>query len=105
MLILGILLTVLLVACIIGLIICLIGLVRTSLEIERDRKVTEFRTMLIDMSCDYVMRNYKTEGIDEVSKVWDWFANKWTYSEMLTSSKPLTLVEWYTPEEIKRINA
>ena len=104
MLILKILLNVLLVVGIIGLIVCLIGLIRTGLEIERDRKVTEFRTMLIDMSCDYAIRNYKTEGIDEVSKVWDWFANKWTYNEMLKSSKPLTLEEWYTKEEIERIN-
>lgn len=57
------------------------------------------------MSYDYAMRNYKTEGLVEVNKVWDWFANKWTYNEMLKSSKPLTLEAWYTSEEIERINA
>lgn len=57
------------------------------------------------MSHDYALRNYKTEGPDEVNKVWDWFACKWTYDEMLKSSKPLTLEAWYTPEEIERINA
>lgn len=72
---------------------------------KRNHKVAEFRSKLCDMSHDYAMRNYKTEGLDGVNKVWDWFANKWTYDEMLKSSKPLTLEAWYTPEEIERINA
>lgn len=105
MLISEILLSVLFVVCVVGLIVCSIGLVKTSLEMKRNHKVAEFRTILSDMSYDYAMRNYKTEGLDEVNKVWDWFANKWTYDEMLKSSKPLTLEAWYTPEEIERINA
>lgn len=105
MLIAKILLIVLFVVCIIGLIICSIGLVQTSKEMKRNHKVAEFRKKLCDMSYDYAMRNYKTEGLDGVNKVWDRFANKWTYDEMLKSSKPLTLEAWYTPEEIERINA
>lgn len=105
MVIAKIFLIVLLIICIIGLIICSIGLVKTSLEIKRNHKVVEFRTILCDMSYNYAVRNYKTEGLNEVNKVWDWFANKWTYNEMLKSSKPLTLEAWYTPEEIERINA
>ena len=104
MLIAKIFLTVLFVVCIIGLIICYIGLVQTSKEMERNHKVAEFRKMLCDMSYDYVMRNYRTEGLIEIQKVWDWFADKWTYNEMLKSSKPLTLEAWYTKEEIERIN-
>lgn len=105
MLIVKILLIVLFVVCIIGLLICIIELVKTSKEMKRNNKVAEFRNMLNDMSYDYAMRNYKTEGLYEVSKVWDWFASKWTYDEMLHSSKPLTLEEWFTEEEIARINA
>ena len=56
------------------------------------------------MCYDYAMRNYKTKGFDEVKEVWNWFDSKWTYDEMLKSSKPLTLEAWYTPEEIKKIN-
>lgn len=91
--------------CIIGLIICFIGLIKTSKEMRRNHKVAEFRSTLYDMSYDYALRNYKTEGLDEVNRVWDWFACKWIYDEMLKSSKPLTLEAWYTPEEIERINA
>lgn len=104
MLIAKIFLIVSFVICIIGLIICYIGLVQTSKEMERNHKVAEFRKMLYDMSYDYVMRNYRTEGLIEVQKVWDWFADKWSYKELLDSSKPLTLEEWYTKEEIERIN-
>lgn len=91
--------------CIIGLIICFIGLAETRKQMKRNDKVAEFRNKLCNMSYDYAMRNYKTEGLYEINKVWDWFANKWTYDEMLKSSKPLTLEAWYTPEEIERINA
>lgn len=105
MLIAKILLIVLFVISIIGLTICCIGLVQTSKEMKRNYKVAEFRNKLCDMSYDYAMRNYKTEGLEGVNKVWDWFACKWTYAEMLKSSKPLTLEAWYTPEEIERINA
>ncbi len=72
---------------------------------KRNHKVAEFRNMLNDMTYNYAMRNFEILGIDEVNKAWDWFASKWTYNEMLYSSKPLTLEAWYTPEEIERINA
>lgn len=105
MLIAKIFFTVLFIICIIGLIICSVGLVQNSKEIKRNYEVAEFRGKLHDMSYDYAIRNYKTDGLNEVNKVWDWFSNKWTYDEMLKSSKPLTLEAWYTPEEIKKINA
>ena len=89
---------------IIAFIVWIIVGIRIILRMKRDSKVEEFRNMISNMCYDYAMRNYKTKGFDEVKEVWNWFDSKWTYDEMLKSSKPLTLEAWYTPEEIKKIN-
>lgn len=89
---------------IIAFIVWIIVGVRIILRMKRNHKVAEFRCMISDMCYNYAMRNYKTKGFDEVKEVWNWFDSKWTYDEMLKSSKPLTLEAWYTPEEIKKIN-
>lgn len=36
-------------------------------------------------------------------EAWEWFCDKYTYEEMLHSRRLLTLEEWYTEEELKRI--
>lgn len=89
----------------IGIVICFVGMYKCDKAIERNHKVAEFKHMLGDMAHDYNMRHINEIGIEDVHNVWDWFANKWTYDELLYSSKPLTLEEWYTPEEIERINS
>lgn len=89
----------------IGIIICFIGMYKCDKAIKRNHEVAMFKGMLGSMAHDYNMRHIKELALEDVHKVWDWFANKWTYEEMLYSSKPLTLEEWYTPEEIERINS
>lgn len=89
----------------IGIIICLIGMYKCDKAIRRNREVARFKYMLGDMAHSYNMRHIKEIGIEDVHKVWSWFADKWTYDELLHSSRPLTLEEWYTKEEIERINA
>lgn len=74
-------------------------------KLGRADKVVDFRDKLCNMAEDYVLRNYPNEGVFESEKVWNWFVNKYTFEEMLKSSKPLTLEAWYTPKEIKRINS
>lgn len=89
----------------IGVIICLVGMYKCDKAIQRNHEVAEFMGMLGSMTHDYNMRHIKELKLEDVHKVWDWFANKWTYDELLHSSRPLTLEEWYTKEEIERINA
>lgn len=90
--------------CAIGIIICYIGIYKCDKLLQRNNEVAKFRNMLIDMAHGYNMRHIKELKLEDVHKVWDWFVDKWTYDELLHSSKPLTLEEWYTPEEIERIN-
>lgn len=74
-------------------------------ELDRNKKVNQFRYMLCDMAHDYNMRHIKELSIANVYEVLEWFANKWSYDDMFYSSKPLVLEEWYTQEELERINS
>lgn len=96
---------VMLVVGIIGLIICSIGMYKCEKALRRNNKVFKFKNMLAEMAHDYNMRHVKELKLEDVGAVWEWFANKWSYDELLHSSKPLTLEEWFTEEEIARINA
>lgn len=89
----------------IGIIICLIGMYKCDKAIRRNREVAKFMGMLGSMAHDYNVRHIKELKLEDVHKVWGWFADKWTYDELLYSSRPLTLEEWYTKEEIERINS
>ncbi len=89
----------------IGIIICLIGMYKCDKTVRRNREVAKFKYMLGDMTHSYNMRHIQEIDVKDIHKAWDWFANKWTYNELLYSSRPLTLEEWYTKEEIEKINA
>lgn len=70
----------------------------------RNHKVYIFKNKIAELTYAFCMRHLfdsKERSID----AWDWFCNKYTYEEMLYSNKPLTLEEWYTEEEIKRIKS
>lgn len=88
--------------------ICLFSIIKEfikyKIKTRRFRKVSDFRISLYCLSYNYAVRNLEKLGKCEANKVWDWFANKWSYDDMLYSDKPLTLAEWYTAEEINKIN-
>ena len=89
---------------VIGIVVSFIGLYKCDKTLRRNNEVAKFKHMLGDMAHDYNIRHIKELTLEDVPKVWDWFANKWTYDELLYSSKPLILEEWFTPEEIEKIN-
>lgn len=88
----------------IGLVICFVGMYLCDKTIERSKEVYKFKCMLEDMAYDYNKRHIKEIEVEEIEKVYNWFVDKWSYKKLLDSSKPLTLEEWYTKEEIERIN-
>lgn len=89
----------------IGIIICLIGMYRYGKNLDRGKKVSKFRYRIGDMAHDYYFRHIEEIGFDNAHDVYDWFYNKWSENDMLNSTKPLILEEWYTKEELEKINS
>lgn len=89
--------------CFLGLAACFIGLFKTPYLYKRCSKVGDFKLKLVDMACDYNIRRAK-EGEFDYRSAYDWFLEKWTFEQMLHSSKPLKLEAWYTKEELEEIN-
>lgn len=90
---------------VIGLIICVVNLYKIDKKQKRLKEVSKFRYMLSDMAHNYNIRHVGQITIDEVGKVYEWFSDKHTLDELLNSSRPLTLEEWYTKEELERIQS
>lgn len=88
----------------IGLVVCSIGIFKCVRDLRRNNEVYEFRQKLLELAHNYNIRHIELP-LGEISGVYKWFVDKWTYDEMLKSRKSLTLEAWYTPEEIKKINA
>lgn len=86
-------------------IILIVILIRDIKRDHRRKKVVEFRNLLTKLECSYNYRRLAEEKYSEVNKTHEWFTDKWTFNEMLYSSKPLKLLSWYTNEELKRINS
>jgi len=68
-------------------------------ETLRDERVRAFRIKIRNISYEWEARRME-EG-EPLSGAW--FRDKWDYTDMLHSSRPLKLEKWYTDEEIKRI--
>lgn len=68
----------------------------------RNERVYAFLMTVVDMGSSYCRRHIMD---DDALDVYEWFVNKWNYEDILYSRKPLTLEEWYTKEEIEKINS
>ena len=90
---------------VIGLIVCFINLAIIDKRQKRIEEVSKFLHMLGDMAHDYNVRHIEQLTLDKVGEVYEWFADKYTFQQLLYSSRPLTLEEWYTEEELKRIRS
>lgn len=69
-------------------------------NMERNDEVYKFRFYIIDICCntsDELLKQGKPKEAKRIEKLY----NKYTYDDMYNSSKPLTIEEWYTEEEIK----
>ena len=87
-----------------SLIWCITEMRKSSRILARNEEVADFRCLLLDLSDQYITRNInKFLQTGMMKNPFEWFANKYTYEEMLYSEKPLILEEWYTAEEINRI--
>ena len=82
---------VILVICLVGMVYCLIQAGESIKRLERNREVYSYRINLIDRCSPNVRLAEK-------------IVDKYTYKEMLYSSKPLEDKYWFTPEEIEEIN-
>lgn len=89
--------------CLLGLIACLIGLFGCFYMHRRCDAVADFSHMLTDMAYDYNVRRI-VEGELDYRDAFDWFSEKWTFEQMLYSTKPLKLEAWFTEKELKEIN-
>lgn len=63
-------------------------------RLKRNDKVYDFRSKLLSKTGIF------DKLYEEKQKIW----NKYSYEDMLNSKKPLTLEEWFTPEEINILN-
>lgn len=79
-----------------------LGLIRNLQQIKRINAVSAFRKKLVDMSHEYNLRRLQEHSIDYRS-AFDWFYGKWSYKEMISSNRSLTLESWFSSEEIKEI--
>ena len=77
--------------CLIGLVCCAVQAVRSFKKLKRNSDVFSYRFNLI-YRC--------SPDVDLLEKI----VHKYTYEEMLQSSKPLEDSYWFTPEEIEEIN-
>lgn len=88
-------------------VLSLLGLFGTSYMLGRNSEVASFRRMLLEMTSQHSQRTIKhaksIEELETALDVYQWFFEKYTYSQMVHSFKPLTLEAWYTEEEIKRV--
>ncbi len=66
----------------------------------RTIKVEEFRMKLIKM-CDKYNRTHNT--ILNKDSAYNWFLDKHTATQMIWSRKELTIDQWFTQEELKKI--
>lgn len=74
----------------------------TTYLVDRNNKVYAFSLYISDLAYLYNLRR-----IEEYPKKYEdahiWFADKWTYEQMLFSLKPLRLDNWFTEEELEEI--
>ena len=89
--------------CLLGVIACLFGLLRCFYTYRRCDAVADFSHKLVDMAYDYNGRRI-VEGELDYKDAYNWFEEKWTFEQMLYSTKPLKLEAWFTEEEIKEIH-
>ena len=83
--------TIIVVLCLVGMAYCLYKLINILKKLKRNKDVCSYRLDLIN-------RCYPDTNL--VGKI----IGKYTYKEMLQSSKPLEDSYWFTPEEIEEIN-
>lgn len=69
----------------------------------RNNRVYSFCMELSRMSYDYNKRRIDEGKYDETD-AFEWFADKHPYFEFVFSFKPLKLKNWFTEEEITKIN-
>lgn len=87
----GIIICIILIVGVIGMAYCAVQAVRSLKKLKRNSDVSSYRVNLI----------YRCfPDVDLLDKI----VHKYTYEEMLQSSKPLEDSYWFTPEEIEEIN-
>ena len=87
----GIIICIILIVGVIGMAYCAVQAVRSLKKLKRNSDVFSYRL-------DLIYRCFP--DVDLLEKI----VHKYTYEEMLQSSKPLEDSYWFTPEEIKEIN-
>ena len=83
--------TIIVVLCLVGIVYCAIQGSKVYKGLKRNKAVSSYRL-------DLIHRCYPDTNL--MGKIID----KYTYKEMLQSSKPLEDKYWFTPEEIEEIN-
>lgn len=87
----GIIICIILIVGVVGTAYCLYKLINLLKKLKRNSNVFSYRVNLI----------YRCfPDVDLLDKI----VHKYTYEEMLQSSKPLEDSYWFTPEEIEEIN-
>lgn len=76
-------------------------LVLDGYMLARNFYVNKFRIKIIALCREHNLRRLE-ESLD-YDCAYDWFFDKYSYSKMLFSFKPLKLKYWYTEEEIERL--
>lgn len=89
----------------IGLIVSMHGAAKCGKLPKRNEEVGPFRLLLLNLASEYNLRRLKEGKFLKSDDAYGWFLEKYTYDEMLYSKKPLTLEEWYTPEELLKIKS
>ena len=83
--------TIIVVLCLVGIVYCAIQGSKVYKGLKRNKAVSSYRL-------DLIHRCYPDTNL--MGKI----IGKYTYEEMLQSSKPLEDSYWFTPEEIEEIN-
>lgn len=70
----------------------------------RNNKVLEFSYEIIELCHQYNLRRIN-EDVFEYESAYRWFLDKYSYDQLLYSFMPLKLENWYTKEEIDKLNS
>lgn len=87
--------------CDVVLVICGCVLIYSVWQLFRNHKVSKFRGQIIELCYEYEMRLMPNPFFEP--SPYTWFYDKYSYEDMMNSTKPLILEKWYSQEEINKL--
>lgn len=71
----------------------------------RNEKVYKFNIYILNLTSAYCERRILEDNIsyEDIDNIYDKYARKYSYDDMLYSLKPLKLEYWFTEEEINEL--